>query len=200
MISEINLQNILNFNTMKKQIFLLCLTAIFVTNCSGQQSIKNLINSNLKSRYSNFEIVSITQDSCPNLERLFGLSLSLKIVASECKLNISKATLSYYKKEINFDKTSELCKKEVDKIRVLAESWKETYFSKSEKCLLVKYRYSNSDGIKTTVEEYYSLNEIKYKEGNYPYLKKEFDAYYGFNFYKDVLKGYEEFLSEIMNS
>jgi len=185
---------------MKKQNWYLILIVIIGTNCSGEQNIKNLINSNLKSRYTNFEIVSITQDSCPNMNTLFNLSLSLKLVASECKLNISKATLRYTNREISLDETSELCKKEVDKIAALEKSWDNAYFSKSEKCLLVKYRYGNSSGFKTSVEEYYSLIENEYKEGNYPYLQKEFDSHYGLNFYKEVVNEYEEFLLEIVNS
>ena len=114
-------------------------------------------------------------------------------------LNISKILLRYSQNEINLDKTSELCQKEIDRIDALAKSWKEAYFSKSEKCLLVKYRYGSSDGIKTTVEEYFSLNEDEYKDGYYPYLQPEFDVYYGLNFYKDVVKVYEDFLLEIVN-
>jgi hypothetical protein len=184
---------------MKKPFAFLCLIVIFGSYSCRQQSIKKLINDNLKSRYTNVEIVSITQDSCPDMEHLFNLSLSMKIVASECKLNISKTTLRYSQNEINFDKTSELCQKEIERIDALAKSWKEAFFSKSEKCLLVKYRYGSSNGIKTTVEEYYSLDKNKYKEGYYPYLQQEFDAYYGFNLYKDVLKTYEDFLLEIVN-
>lgn len=184
---------------MKKQLSLLSLIVIVVTNCQGQQNTNDLIKNNLNSRYDNYEVVSITQDSCPNMDRLFKLSLSMKVIASECKLNISKATLSYYKKEINLDKTSELCEKEVERINELAKRWQKEYFSNSEKCLRVKYRYSNSNGMKTTIEEFYSLKEEKYKEGNYPFLQKEFDAYYGLNFYKDVLNAYEEFLLEIVN-
>jgi hypothetical protein len=133
------------------------------------------------------------------MDHLFNLSLSIKVVASECKLNISKATLRYAQNEINLDITSELCQKEIERIDALAKSWKEAFLSKSEKCLLVKYRYGSSNGIKTTEEEYYSLDVNKYKEGYYPYLQQEFDIYYGFNFYKDVLKTYEDFLLEIVN-
>lgn len=185
---------------MKKQNWYLILIVLLGTSCSGENHIKNLINSNLKSRYTNFEIVSITQDSCPNMNNLFNLSLSLKLVASECKLNISKATLRYTNKEISLDETTELCKKEVDKIAALEKSWANAYFSKTEKCLLVKYRYGDSSGFKTSVEEYYSLIENEYKEGNYPYLQKEFDSHYGLNFYKEVVNEYEEFLLEIANS
>jgi hypothetical protein len=184
---------------MKIQFSLLCLIVIIGTNSCGQQTIKKLINDNLKSRYTNVEIVSITQDSCPDMDYLFNLSLSLKLVASECKLNISKTILKYSQNEINFDKTSELCQKEIDRIDALAKSWQKAYLSKTEKCLLVQYRYGSSNGIKTTVNEYYSLDEKKYKEGNYPYLLKEFDINYGFNFYKDVIKMYQDFLLEIAN-
>jgi hypothetical protein len=133
------------------------------------------------------------------MDDLFYLSLNIKLVASECELNISKTILRYFQNEINFDKTSELCHKEIDRIHALVESWRETYLLKSEKCLLVKYRYGSSNGVKTTMEEYYSRDKNKYKEGYYSYLQQEFDIHYGFNFYKDVVKIYEDFLLEIVN-
>ena len=172
---------------------------IIEINSYGQETIKKLINDNLMSRYTNVEIVSITPDSCPDMDDLFHLSLSMRIVASECKLNIVKAFYKYSQNEINLDKTNELGQIEIDRIDALAKSWGKAYNSKSEKCLLVRYRYGSSNGIKTTLEDYYSLDENQYKEGNYPYLQKEFDAYYGFNFYKDVVKKYEDLLLEIVN-
>lgn len=184
---------------MKKQFAFLCLIVLFGSYSCKQQPIKNLISDNLKSRFTNVEIVSITPDSCPDMEHLFNLSLSMKVLASDCKLNISKTILMYFQNEITLNKTSELCQKEIDIIDALAKNWQEAFFSKSEKCLLVKYRYGNSNGIKTTVEEFFSLDVNKYKEGNYPYLQQEFDAYYGFNLYKDVLKTYDDFLLEIVN-
>jgi len=171
---------------------------IGTTSCA-QQTIKNLIKDDLNSRYTNVEIVSMTQDSCPNMNNLFQLSLTIMRTASKCKLNISTAFLSYGRNEINLDKTKEFCKKEIDQIDALTKSWDNTYFSKSEKCLLVKYRYGNSDGIKTTMVDYYSLDENNYKEGNYPYLHKEYNADYGIKFYKDVVKTYTDFLLEIAN-
>ena len=140
---------------MKNSLTLLCLIVIFGANCSGQQNIKALINSNLKSRYTNVEVVSMTPDSCPDMNHLFNMSLSLKVNASECKLNIAKATLSYYQKEISLDRAKELCDKELKKMDELAKVWQKMYFSNSEKCLLVKYRYGNASGLKTTVDDNY---------------------------------------------
>ena len=132
------------------------------------------------------------------MDRLFGLSLSMKVMASQCKLNIAKATNRYYNHEINYDQTNDLCKQELEKIKIQSDDWQNTYFSNTENCFLVKYRYGNSDGLKTTVEDYYSLDPNQYKEGNYPYLDKEFDAYYGLNRYKEVSEKYEEFLLDIV--
>jgi hypothetical protein len=185
---------------MKKELCFLCLIILIGINSYGQQDINKLINDNLSNRYSNVEIVSITPDSCPEMRNLFYLSSSLKIVASECKLNIVKAFYQHSKNEISFDKTTELSQKEIDRIDALAKSWNKSFNSKSEKCLLVKYRYGNSAGIKTTLTDYYSLDENRYKEGNYPYLQKEFDSYYGFNYYEEVVNKYKELLLDIVNN
>ena len=147
---------------MKKQNWYLILIVLLGTSCSGENHIKNLINTNLKSRCTNFEIVSITQDSCPNMNNLFNLSLSLKLVASECKLNISKATLRYTTREITLDETTELCKKEVDKIAALEKSWANAYFSRSEKCLLVKYNRNWQKPYKTRVSMKYDFLEYNW--------------------------------------
>lgn len=121
------------------------------------------------------------------------------MVSSECKLNIARAFYQHTKNEISFDRAVELSQKEIDRINALAKSWDKAYNSKSENCLFVKYWYGNSDGIKTTLTDYYSLDENRYKEGNYPYLKKEFDSDYGFNFYEDVVNEHKELLLEIVN-
>jgi hypothetical protein len=78
--------------------------------------------------------------------------------------------------------------------------WVKDYISKSEKCLLVKYRYGNSNGIKTTVTNYYSLDINAYKEGNYPYLQEEFNLNYAFNLYEDVVNKYKELLFYVINN
>jgi len=184
---------------MKKQLCIFSLIIILGFNSCGQNKINKLINDNLKSRYTNIEIVSITPDSCPDMRNLFHLSMSLRVISSECKLNIIKAFVSYSEKKISLEKTNELCQKEIDRINNLAKSWDNAYNSKSEKCLLIQYRYGNSDGIKTTLTDYYSLDETRYKEGNYPFLQKEYDAFYGFNFYKDVSNKYKELLLDVAN-
>jgi len=182
---------------MKKLFCFFYLIVLIGINSYGQENIKSLIKDNLNSRYTSVEIVSITPDFCPDMRNLFSLSMSLTLVASECKLNIVKTFLKYDDKEISYEKTKELCQKEVDRIKALADEWLTAYFNKSEKCLFVRYRYGNAQGIKTTVEDYYSLDESRYKEGNYPYLKKEYDEQYGFNFYKEVANKYKDLLLEL---
>lgn len=185
---------------MKKKLCFLYLILLIGINSYGQQDINKLIKYNLSTRYSNVEIVSVTPDSCPDMSDLFNLSLNILVTASKCKLNITKVFVQYSNNEISFDKLTELSDKEIDIIKALSESWEKSYNSKSEKCLLVRYRYGNSSGIKTTMTDYYSLDRNQYKEGNYPYLKKEFDLYYGFNYYEEVANKYRELLLDIANN
>jgi hypothetical protein len=82
---------------MKKELFFIWLIILINNYGCGQQNINKLIKDNLLSRYVNVEILSITQDSCPDMRNLFDFSVSLRINAAECKLNISKAFMQYSK-------------------------------------------------------------------------------------------------------
>ncbi len=151
---------------MKSPILVLEAILMISCSCNSQKGINSLIEKNLKSRYTDVEIVSIEPDSCPDLKGLFDFSLSMEIIASECRLNIAQITSQYYQGEYSLDQVSSLCGKEIDKMRDLADNWRKMYFTNSNSCMLVKYRYGNADGIKTTMEEHYSTDPQRYQEGN----------------------------------
>jgi|GEM_PF-4330215 len=185
---------------MKIKILVLGIIFLNCNCCDSQQGINALIEKNLQSRYTNVEIVSIEPDSCPDLRGLFNLSLNIKVVASECKLNIAKTTSQYYQGTYSFDQVSSLCEKEIEKIKELKDYWQKMYFTNNTSCMLVKYRYGNADGIKTTMEEYYSTDPVRYQEGNYPYLNSELTDDFGLKYYLDVTGAYKEFLLEFLNN
>lgn len=182
---------------MKKSILPLIVTLILLTSCS-QKAINSLIEKNLKSRYTDVEIVSIKPDSCPDLKGLFDLSLSIEMVASECRLNISQITGKYYQGEYSLDQVSSLCGKEIDKIRDLADYWRPMYSTNSNRCMLVKYMYGNAYGIKTTMEEHYSTDPQLYQQGNYPYLRSELTDDFGLRNYWEVIGDYKKFLMQVI--
>ncbi|MFA6400041.1 MAG: hypothetical protein WCX31_00225 [Salinivirgaceae bacterium] len=162
----------------------------------NESSIKKLIKTNLESRFTNAEIVSITPDSCPDMRNLFHLSLQLTIKSSETKRDIVNAFSRQQDGEINGDQTRAICNAELDTLKSLVEIWHHDYQFNKQKCFTVRYRYGTADGTKKTETDYYTLDETRYLEGNYAFLQKEFTYDYAFQYYEKSSEYYIELLRE----
>jgi len=113
---------------------------------------------------------------------------------STVKVEIAKIRLNYSKKQIDFGGAIKQMQNEADKISELTAKWPDIFFSKSEKCMLVKYRYSGADGIKIEDDDLYSLDLEKYKDGNRPYINKAYTSDYALQFLSKVIDEQNKFL------
>lgn len=180
---------------MKKSLSFVCsLSALVFFSCSDQDKIESVIKTNLKNRFTEVEIISITPDSCAGFKKLRDLASSLELEASSASLNINKYKLSYRTGEISLDSAIALSEQEIENIKKVSDEWADTYFKKSEKCFLVKYQYNSGNGLKSEDQDYYSADLTEYAEGRKPFMNKDYSLEYGFNFYSEISRQVSKFL------